>query len=423
MSFDHTTSRDIEIKGGKESNNENNNCTSLFVGNLSRIVKNGHLEEIFGTYGSIKGVDLDVDRKTGIPRGNATITFYDEKDAEQAKFYMDGGQIDGRIIKVSFVLVSKLRNDGGNTDRFADLDKKALREDNKKIDRREWDSNRDRRDAPQRNIDNRPNAIRADIRDTNSPNRPIRDERNGRDRPLPSTRDKDGSNNENRFQDRGRGNDFKSFREDSRTRINNRSKFEPPTHPQAVRRDQSDQQPNRYTGPTNAERGREPQRRYDSRSRGDRPVGNNNDRSRSRGRGGPYRPTNNRDNRSTNYRSEPSKYEPPVTKRKRDSRSRSRSRSPIADTRRRRVSRSRSKSNSSGRNRRRRGRSVSSSRSSSSRSSSSSSSSSRSTRSSSSKSSVKKNSPQKRRDSSSSRSSKSKSRARSSSRSSHSKSK
>lgn len=64
-----------------------------------------HLKEIFGTYGQVKDVDLPLDRRNGLHLGSATVVFNEEKEAEQAMFYMDGGQIDGNTIKVSFVLV------------------------------------------------------------------------------------------------------------------------------------------------------------------------------------------------------------------------------------------------------------------------------------------------------------------------------
>jgi RNA recognition motif-containing protein len=68
-------------------------------------VSENHLQEIFGHYGSVKSIDIQIDRRTGVPRGGATITFSTEKDAQQALFYLDGGLIDGNKIKVSFVLV------------------------------------------------------------------------------------------------------------------------------------------------------------------------------------------------------------------------------------------------------------------------------------------------------------------------------
>ncbi|RYG60875.1 hypothetical protein EON64_19000, partial [archaeon] len=77
----------------------------------------GHLKEIFGHYGRVKDVDLPVDRRNGIPRSYATISFDDEKEAEQAMFHLDGGQIDGNAIKVSFVLVQQRKVDSPPAER------------------------------------------------------------------------------------------------------------------------------------------------------------------------------------------------------------------------------------------------------------------------------------------------------------------
>jgi RNA-binding protein with serine-rich domain 1 len=71
-----------------------------------------HLREIFGYYGTVNAVDLKTDRKSHLSRGQATISFSTEKDAEHAMFYLDGGQIDGMVIKVSFVLVEHDRKRG-----------------------------------------------------------------------------------------------------------------------------------------------------------------------------------------------------------------------------------------------------------------------------------------------------------------------
>ena len=71
-----------------------------------RNVKAGHLEEIFGHYGEVEKVDLEKDQRSGVPKGSATITFKNGKDAEQAVLHMDGGQLDGLVLKVSYVLIA-----------------------------------------------------------------------------------------------------------------------------------------------------------------------------------------------------------------------------------------------------------------------------------------------------------------------------
>eukprot|EP01031_Cornospumella_fuschlensis_P034342 gene34342-41570_t len=42
--------------------------SSLYVSNLTRNIRVGHLKEIFGHYGKVKVVDLPVDRRNGAPR-------------------------------------------------------------------------------------------------------------------------------------------------------------------------------------------------------------------------------------------------------------------------------------------------------------------------------------------------------------------
>jgi len=47
------------------------------------------------------------DRRANLPRGSAYIQFFGRPDAEKAQSYMDGGQIDGNVIRSSFVLTRK----------------------------------------------------------------------------------------------------------------------------------------------------------------------------------------------------------------------------------------------------------------------------------------------------------------------------
>lgn len=85
--------------------------TTLHVANLTRNVESKHLHEIFNTYGSVKTVDLQVDKRVGLSKGNAHIEFENAKDAEEALIHMDGGQIDGNVIRVSILLVNKRRRE------------------------------------------------------------------------------------------------------------------------------------------------------------------------------------------------------------------------------------------------------------------------------------------------------------------------
>ena len=76
---------------------------------LNRNVTEAHLREIFGTYGTLQKVELLVDAKVKISKGKANVQFQNVNDAEQAVICMDGGQIDGNIVNVTFVLVEKRR--------------------------------------------------------------------------------------------------------------------------------------------------------------------------------------------------------------------------------------------------------------------------------------------------------------------------
>eukprot|EP01039_Chlorochromonas_danica_P005900 gene5900-6496_t len=93
------------ITSDKGEERQSNNGGSLYVSNLSRNVRLQHLQEIFGHYGHVKEVDLPIDRRNGMHHQAATVVYHNEKEAEQAMFYLDGGQIDGKVIKVSYVLV------------------------------------------------------------------------------------------------------------------------------------------------------------------------------------------------------------------------------------------------------------------------------------------------------------------------------
>eukprot|EP00617_Octactis_speculum_P013175 CAMPEP_0185756888 /NCGR_PEP_ID=MMETSP1174-20130828/15275_1 /TAXON_ID=35687 /ORGANISM="Dictyocha speculum, Strain CCMP1381" /LENGTH=342 /DNA_ID=CAMNT_0028436031 /DNA_START=25 /DNA_END=1054 /DNA_ORIENTATION=+ len=81
--------------------------TMLHIGNLTRNVREAHLEEICGTYGKIRKVDLMIDKKVNLSKGFAYVEFESRKDAEQAQLYLDGAQVDSNKIKVAFILVQK----------------------------------------------------------------------------------------------------------------------------------------------------------------------------------------------------------------------------------------------------------------------------------------------------------------------------
>lgn len=94
----------------------------LFVDNLSKNLTKDHLLEIFNHYGVVKTVKLNINNNINNRLGNnninntlsANITYEKSVDADQALYHMDGGKIDGKVIKVSFVLVNtNRRRDNG----------------------------------------------------------------------------------------------------------------------------------------------------------------------------------------------------------------------------------------------------------------------------------------------------------------------
>ena len=65
-----------------------------------RNVCSAHLKEIFGSFGLLESIELDVDKRNGMSKGIAKVCFLSKKDAETAIIYMDGGQIDGSVVSI-----------------------------------------------------------------------------------------------------------------------------------------------------------------------------------------------------------------------------------------------------------------------------------------------------------------------------------
>ncbi|KIP07017.1 hypothetical protein PHLGIDRAFT_71758, partial [Phlebiopsis gigantea 11061_1 CR5-6] len=72
----------------------------VVVTNLTRNVVEAHLQTIFNFYGAITKIDLPLFGKSGQNRGKAAIEFADSASAHRATSHMDGGQLDGAILKV-----------------------------------------------------------------------------------------------------------------------------------------------------------------------------------------------------------------------------------------------------------------------------------------------------------------------------------
>ncbi|KAI1919320.1 hypothetical protein LOZ58_006201 [Ophidiomyces ophidiicola] len=76
----------------------------IVIEKLTKNVNEGHLREIFGTYGDIQSLDLPMNRQFMTNRGSAYICYYDAADAESAIAHMHEAQLDGAVLSVSIVL-------------------------------------------------------------------------------------------------------------------------------------------------------------------------------------------------------------------------------------------------------------------------------------------------------------------------------
>ncbi|KAH8118354.1 hypothetical protein DFH11DRAFT_665821 [Phellopilus nigrolimitatus] len=72
----------------------------VIVTNLTRNVVETHLRAIFGFYGDITKIDLPLFGKSGQNRGKAALEYIDASAAHKATSHMDGGQLDGAVLKV-----------------------------------------------------------------------------------------------------------------------------------------------------------------------------------------------------------------------------------------------------------------------------------------------------------------------------------
>ncbi|TFY72115.1 hypothetical protein EVG20_g910 [Dentipellis fragilis] len=72
----------------------------VVVTNLTRNVVEAHLQTIFGFYGKILKIDIPMYGKSGQNRGKAAVEYFDSESAHKAATHMDGGQLDGAVLKI-----------------------------------------------------------------------------------------------------------------------------------------------------------------------------------------------------------------------------------------------------------------------------------------------------------------------------------
>jgi len=74
---------------------------SIYIGNLSFSVTQEDLNEVFAEYGTVKRVQMPIDRETGKKRGFAFVEMESDSEESAAITALDGAQWMGRNLKVN----------------------------------------------------------------------------------------------------------------------------------------------------------------------------------------------------------------------------------------------------------------------------------------------------------------------------------
>ncbi|KAF0991710.1 LOW QUALITY PROTEIN: hypothetical protein HZS_4211 [Henneguya salminicola] len=96
-------SRRAKVSSEKREQPPKSEATTVHVSNITRNIKEEHLNEIFNVYGKVVEVDLPLSVDLKLPRGYARIKYEKNNEANLAKEHMDGGQIDGNTITVDIL--------------------------------------------------------------------------------------------------------------------------------------------------------------------------------------------------------------------------------------------------------------------------------------------------------------------------------
>ncbi|MBD2431161.1 MAG: RNA-binding protein [Mastigocladus sp. ERB_26_2] len=84
---------------------------SIYVGNLSYEVEQDDLKQVFSEYGTVKSVQLPVDRETGRVRGFAFVEMGSEAEEAAAIEALDTAEWMGRSLKVN---KARPKSEGGS---------------------------------------------------------------------------------------------------------------------------------------------------------------------------------------------------------------------------------------------------------------------------------------------------------------------
>ncbi|KAL0476561.1 SCL33 [Acrasis kona] len=75
---------------------------SLYIRNLNQRTRAETLKDIFSKYGTVADVHIPRDYYTKEPRGFAYVEFRNARDADVAKEEMNGREIQGRVVQISY---------------------------------------------------------------------------------------------------------------------------------------------------------------------------------------------------------------------------------------------------------------------------------------------------------------------------------
>ncbi|KAI0832325.1 hypothetical protein BC628DRAFT_1414638 [Trametes gibbosa] len=99
---------DVDMDRGSRSPLRKQNAKVVVVTNLTRNVVESHLRAVFGFYGELVKVQVPIYGKSGQNKGTASLEYADSSSAHKAVSHMDGGQLDGAVLKCELSEVSIL---------------------------------------------------------------------------------------------------------------------------------------------------------------------------------------------------------------------------------------------------------------------------------------------------------------------------
>ena len=86
---------------------------NIYVSNLGFNVQDGDLKDFFTPYGEVTSAKIITDRETGKSRGFGFVEMSDDAAAKKAIAELDGGDVEGRTIKVMEAKPKEDRPRGG----------------------------------------------------------------------------------------------------------------------------------------------------------------------------------------------------------------------------------------------------------------------------------------------------------------------